>query len=97
MLEPGSREVLEQNTREMKHAAHSGGTCGCLVRIGFQPHNQFLQIVCWQGFPCNNYEVVACDPGYRFEIFHHIVRECVDGTVQNVRGCVDTHERVAAA
>jgi hypothetical protein len=95
VLKPGARKILEQNAREVRLAAHTGSTKGRPVWIGFQPSNEFLQVVRRQSFLCGEDIIENLMQGDRLEIAQYVIWKHVDGSVCDMRAPVSRAERVA--
>jgi hypothetical protein len=96
-LNVGAGGVLEQDAREMRRAAHAGRSHHGLAGIGFQPRDQFLDVLCGHRLGGNDQLRAVRDQRHGFEIGQQVVGQRIDRAVDDVRAPMPDAQRIAVA
>jgi hypothetical protein len=94
-LKTRAGRVLKRNAGEMPGRAHAGYAHCRLVRVGFEPRNQALQIIRWQVLSGRDQQGLVGKLGHRSQIAQEIERQRVERPDQHVRGRGANAQRVA--
>src|SRR5262245_62229167 len=86
---------MKMNTSEVSHAARASAPLRSLLRVCFEPCDEFLQILRGHVLPRNDHQRETCEEGDRLEITHDVVLEIVQSAIGNMRVPEAQTDRVA--
>src|SRR5215469_11956369 len=89
-----SRVFLKEQTKDMLGASRTGSPRQRLIRICLQPCDQTLQVVGRHRFPRDHNIRNVCQVSDRCEIVEHVVREPVDGAIEDMRAPDTLNKRI---